>query len=59
MYSGYCDACGKRMYATRKLANKMKKVTFPGDHLRSYPCPEDGRYFHIGHMRELVIRGLE
>ncbi|MBV6758415.1 hypothetical protein [Rhodococcus opacus] len=48
-----CAPCGKRAYATRKDARKMKANT----DLHPYRCPVNDEQFHLGHLQGDVLRG--
>jgi hypothetical protein len=52
---GYCLPCGKLLWATQEHADegveslKVKPGVKRADLIHSYPCPNGGLGFHIGH----------
>lgn len=47
-----CHECGKRGYATRKIAKRARQAMLDnGDGLRAYECPSRNGLWHLGHLR--------
>jgi hypothetical protein len=63
---GFCDACGKRSYLTRKLARRGLRKYHQSDkgssasgksgHKRPYQCPAGTGMWHIGQVPDIVVR---
>lgn len=54
-YWATCTHCGKRTYATGKLAKRAAKLLHD-THRDAYPC-ESGTGWHIGRIPTAVLRG--
>lgn len=53
-----CVVCGKLSYRSRKVARKVANQRHPDSRLSAYPCPENGAYWHIGHLPANVRHGV-
>jgi hypothetical protein len=53
---GYCEDCGKQLYASRKSAKAVCRL-FPGAHKTPYACPVQPMYFHTGGLSRTIIAG--
>lgn len=51
---GWCHACNKQTFRSRKAARANAKAVFPNEKLNAYPCPAavDQWQWHYGHLRE-------
>lgn len=54
---GYCGACKKQAYRSRKDARIAGRRRFPSDHVQAYQCPRINGAWHIGHLPVEVRNG--
>ena len=61
--SGYCPACGKKIYSSKKAAKNASRVHHPYDNMSPYQCRStsplrrDPAPWHFGHLDEEVKLG--
>jgi hypothetical protein len=54
---GHCEPCDKVIYLSRKTARIAARRLWPDPRPRAYRCPDDDRYWHLGHVADSVRRG--
>lgn len=55
-YLGWCEACRKRLYVSRKQAKKAIREK-RDSRLRPYACPVQPLLVHVGHIPQRVKTG--
>lgn len=50
-----CETCGKKCYASRKIAKDSARAVHPSERMSVYRC---GDYWHYGHMPNAVRFGV-
>ncbi|MFF4026983.1 hypothetical protein ACFYY5_29445 [Nocardia elegans] len=54
---GYCQACRKTLYTSRKAARLIVRRRFPGEQIQAYRCPHVDNAWHAGHTAPEVASG--